>query len=418
MLKKVRLFTPGPTPLLPAAQFAMAAADIHHRTAEFRALYQRVLAQLRDFVGTKNDVILLASSGTGAMEAAVSNLTSPGDRVLVLSAGKFGERWTSLAKAFGCQIETLSAPYGQTFAIEEVRAKLKPDIKVVFMQATETSTGARHCVQSIAALTKETGALLVVDAITGLGTTHFDVDGWGIDVIIGGSQKAVMIPPGLAYCAVSERAWQRMETSKNPRYYFDLRKERKAAANGESAYTPAVALIAALGAALDYIAAGAGANIAAGRDALIHNAEVVAEMTRAAVQACGLKLFAPAAPAAAVTAVLAPEGTDSGKVVKGFKEQFGGVIANGQGEMKGQLFRIAHLGFFDYLDTIAMIGGLEHVLQPILGRNLLGVGLKAAQEVYAKRRGTSLAQLLEADQRCSCGRPADECSSSLAAMTA
>jgi aspartate aminotransferase-like enzyme len=418
MLKKVRLFTPGPTPLLPAAQFAMAAADIHHRTAEFRALYQRVLAQLRDFVGTKNDVILLASSGTGAMEAAVSNLTSPGDRVLVLSAGKFGERWTSLAKAFGCQIETLSAPYGQTFAIEEVRAKLKPDIKVVFMQATETSTGARHCVQSIAALTKETGALLVVDAITGLGTTHFDVDGWGIDVIIGGSQKAVMIPPGLAYCAVSERAWQRMETSKNPRYYFDLRKERKAAANGESAYTPAVALIAALGAALDYIAAGAGANIAAGRDALIHNAEVVAEMTRAAVQACGLKLFAPAAPAAAVTAVLAPEGTDSGKVVKGFKEQFGGVIANGQGEMKGQLFRIAHLGFFDYLDTIAMIGGLEHVLQPILGRNLLGVGLKAAQEVYAKRRGTSLAQLLEADQRCSCGRPAEECSSSLAAMSA
>jgi aspartate aminotransferase-like enzyme len=418
MLKKVRLFTPGPTPLLPAAQFAMAAADIHHRTAEFRALYQRVLAQLRDFVGTKNDVILLASSGTGAMEAAVSNLTSPGDRVLVLSAGKFGERWTSLAKAFGCQLETLSAPYGQTFAIEEVRTKLKPDIKVVFMQATETSTGARHCVQSIAALTKETGALLVVDAITGLGTTHFDVDGWGIDVIIGGSQKAVMIPPGLAYCAVSERAWQRMETSKNPRYYFDLRKERKAAANGESAYTPAVALIAALGAALDYIAAGAGGNIAAGRDALIHNAEVVAEMTRAAVQACGLKLFAPAAPAAAVTAVLAPEGTDSGKIVKGFREQFGGVIANGQGEMKGQLFRIAHLGFFDYLDTIAMIGGLEHVLQPILGRNLLGVGLKAAQEVYAKRRGTSLAQLLEADQRCSCGRPAEECSSSLAAMSA
>jgi aspartate aminotransferase-like enzyme len=418
MLKKVRLFTPGPTPLLPAAQFAMAAADIHHRTAEFRALYQRVLAQLRDFVGTRNDVILLASSGTGAMEAAVSNLTSPGDRVLVLSAGKFGERWTSLAKAFGCQIETLSAPYGQTFAIEEVRAKLKPEIKVVFMQATETSTGARHCVQSIAALTKETGALLVVDAITGLGTTHFDVDGWGIDVIIGGSQKAVMIPPGLAYCAVSERAWQRMETSKNPRYYFDLRKERKAAANGESAYTPAVALIAALGAALDYIAAGASGNIAAGRDALIHNAEVVAEMTRAAVQACGLKLFAATAPAAAVTAVLAPEGTDSGKVVKGFKEQFGGVIANGQGEMKGQLFRIAHLGFFDYLDTIAMIGGLEHVLQPLLGRNLLGVGLNAAQEVYAKRRGTSLAQLLEADQRCSCGRRAEECSSSLAAMSA
>jgi aspartate aminotransferase-like enzyme len=240
MLKKVRLFTPGPTPLLPAAQFAMAAADIHHRTPEFRNLYQCVLAQLKGFVGTKNDVILLASSGTGAMEAAVSNLTSPGDRVLVLSAGKFGERWISLAKAFGCLVDTVSAPYGETFSIEEVRARLKPDVKAVFMQATETSTGARHCVESIASLTRENDALLVVDAITGLGTTHFDIDGWGVDVIIGGSQKAVMIPPGLAYCAVSERAWQRMETSKNPRYYFDLRKERKSAAKGESAYTPAV----------------------------------------------------------------------------------------------------------------------------------------------------------------------------------
>jgi len=418
MLKKVRLFTPGPTPLLPAAQLAMAAADIHHRTPEFRALYQRVLKQLQAFVGTKNDVILLAASGTGAMEAAVSNLTSPQDRVLVLSAGKFGERWVSLAKAFGCQVETVSAPYGQTFSIEEVRARLRPDVRAVFMQATETSTGARHCVQSVAALTKETDALLVVDAITGLGTTHFDVDGWGIDVIIGGSQKAVMIPPGLAYCAVSDRAWQRMETTKNPRYYFDLRKERKSAAKGESAYTPAVALIAALGAAFDYIASGAGGDIAAGRDALVHNAEVVAEMTRAAVQALGLKLFAAAAPAAAVTAVYAPEGTDSGAVVKGFKEQFAGVLANGQGEMKGQLFRIAHLGFFDYLDTIAMIGGLEHVLEPILGRELLGVGLKAAQQVYAKRRGTSLAQLLESDRRCSCGRSVSECSTTLTAVGA
>src|SRR5438874_1331049 len=320
MLKKVRLFTPGPTPLLPAAQFAMAAADIHHRTAEFRTLYQRVLAQLKGFIGSSNDVVLIASSGTGAMEAAISNLTSPGDSVLVLTAGKFGERWVSLAKAFGCHVDTVSAPYGQTFSIEEVRAQLKPDVKAVFMQATETSTGVRHCVQSVTALTKESDALLVVDAITGLGTTHFDVDAWGVDVIIGGSQKAVMIPPGLAYCAVSDRAWRRMESTKNPRYYFDLRKERKSAAKGESAYTPAVALIAALGAALDYIAAGGGDDLAAGRDALIHNAEVVAEMSRAGVQALGLKLFAPTAPAAAVTAAYAPEGTDSGAIVKGFKE--------------------------------------------------------------------------------------------------
>src|SRR5579859_2141567 len=420
MIRKTRLFTPGPTPLLPAAQFAMAAADLHHRTAEFRALYQRVLEQLRAFIGTKNDVILMACSGTGAMEASVANITSPGDRVLVLSAGKFGERWTALAKAFSCEVDLVSAPYGQTFSLDAVKAALKPETRAVYMQATETSTGTRHDVEGVARLLKDakSDAVLVVDGITGLGTTHFDADGWGVDILIGGSQKAVMIPPGLAYCSVSEKAWDLMGNALNPRYYFDLRKERKNAAKGESSYTPAVALVAALGAAFDYIAAGAGGDIAAGRDALIHNAEVVAEMTRAAVQALGLKLFAPTAPAAAVTAVYAPEGADSGAIVKGFKEQFGGVIANGQGEMKGQLFRVAHLGFFDYLDTVAMVGGLEHVLQPILGRNVLGVGLKAAQDVYAKRRGTTLAQLLEADQRCSCGRSKEECSSSVAAVTA
>jgi aspartate aminotransferase-like enzyme len=397
----------------------MAAADIHHRTPEFRTLYQRVLQQLKMFVGTKNDVVLIASSGTGAMEAAVSNLTSPGDRVLVLSAGKFGERWMSLAKAFGCQVELVSAPYGQTFSVDEIRAKLTPGVRAVFMQATETSTGVRHCVESVAALTRETDALLVVDAITGLGTTHLDMDTWGIDVLIGGSQKAVMIPPGLAYCAVSERAWKRMESTKSPRYYFDLRKERKSAAKGESAYTPAVALIAALGAALDYIAAGAGGEIAAGRDALVHNAEVTAEMTRTALVAMGLKLFAPSAPASAITAVLAPEGKDSGAIVKGFKEQFAGVLSNGQGdEMKGKIFRIAHLGYFDYLDTIAMVGALEHVVGPLLGHDVLGVGLKAAQQVYAKRRGTTLAQLLESEKRCSCGRSAVDCSSSMATASA
>src|SRR3978361_792795 len=261
MFRKTRLYTPGPTPLLRAAQFATAAADIHHRTAEFRALYSRVLAQLKDFVGTKNDVVLLSSSGTGAMEASVSNLTSPGDRVLVLSAGKFGERWSALAKAFGCAVDVVSAPYGQTFSVDAVKAALKLETRVVFMQATETSTGVRHCVPAIAQLLKDTGseALLVVDAITGLGTTHLDMDAWGVDCLIGGSQKAVMIPPGLSYLALSPRAWDRMEATYNPRYYFDLRKERKNAKDGASAYAPAVALIAALGAALDWLAAQGGA---------------------------------------------------------------------------------------------------------------------------------------------------------------
>ena len=389
MIRKTRLFTPGPTPLLPAAQFAMAAADIHHRTPEFRALYVRVLEQLKAFVGTKNDVLLMACSGTGAMEASISNLTSPGDRVLVLSAGKFGERWTAIAKAYGCTVDVVSVPYGDTFQLDEVRKALKGDTRAVLMQATETSTGVRHDVEAVAKLLKaeKSDALLIVDAITGLGTTHLDVDGWGVDVIIGGSQKAVMIPPGLAYLSLSDRAWAAAETSKNPRYYFDLRKERKSAQKGESAYTPAVALIAALGAALDFIAAQGGGDLATGRKNLVDNAETCAAMTRAALEAMGLKLFAPGSPAAAATAVHAPEGLDSGVIVKELKTRFAAVVTNGQGEMKGQIFRIAHIGLFDYMDTIALIGALEQVAASTLKlpEFEFGKALVAAQKVYAER---------------------------------
>ena len=387
MIHKTRLFTPGPTPLLPAAQFAMAAADMHHRTPEFRALYQKVLAQLKVFVGTKNDVLLLSSSGTGAMEASVSNLTSPGDQVLVLTAGKFGERWVELAKAFGCVAEVVKVPYGETFDLAAVRKALKPEHRVVYMQATETSTGVRHDVEAIAKLLKEAGsnALLVVDGITGLGTTHFDVDGWGIDVLIGGSQKAVMIPPGLAYLSVSEKAWAAMEGAKNPRFYFDLRKERKNAVKGESAYTPAVALIAGLGAALDYIAGQAGGDLEKGRIALIDNAQVNAAATRAGLVALGFTLFAPTAPAAAATAVAVPEGMNSGDVVKALKARFALVTANGQGEMQVKIFRVAHLGFFDYLDTVSFLGAMEHIAKDTLGLPVeYGQAVAAAQKVYAE----------------------------------
>jgi len=387
MLRKNRLFTPGPTPILPAAQTAMASSAMHHRTADFRALYSRVLGDMKDFIGTQNDVLVLASSGTGVMEGSVSNLTSPGDKVLVLIAGKFGERWRDLAKAFGCVVEVVSAPYGETFVLDEIRQKLAPDVRAVYMQSTESSTGARHDVKGIARLVRETGdnTLLVVDAITGLGTTHFDVDGWGIDVIIGGSQKALMIPPGLAYCAVSERAWKRMETAKSPRYYFDFRRERKAAAKGESAYTPATSLFAALGAALDFIRQMGDGDLVAGRKALVDNAELAAEMTRAGAQALGLGLFALSAPAAALTAIQSPGGIDSGAIVKQFRESFAAVVANGQGEMKGQLFRIAHLGYYDYLDTIGILAALEHVLASVTGQKVeYGAAVRAAQEVYAR----------------------------------
>ena len=388
MLRKNRLFTPGPTPLLPAAQTAMASYAMHHRTADFRGLFSRVLADLKEFVGTTNDVLVLASSGTGVMEGSLSNLTSPGDKVLVLTAGKFGERWRDLANAFGCNVETVVAPYGATFSMGEVGKKLTSDVRVVYVQATESSTGARHDIKSIAQLVRRAGddVLLVVDAITGLGTTNFDVDGWGIDIIIGGSQKALMIPPGLAYGAISERAWKRMDTAKAPRYYFDFRKERKAAAKGESAYTPATSLFAALAAALDYVREMGDGDMVAGRDALIANAELTAEMTRAGAQALGLKLFAPSCPAAALTAIQSPSGIDSGMIVKEFRDRFGAVVANGQGEMKGKLFRIAHLGYYDYLDTIGILAALEQVVASVIRQPIeYGTAVRAAQEAYAAK---------------------------------
>jgi aspartate aminotransferase-like enzyme len=394
MLRKNRLFTPGPTPLLPAAQFAEASFTAHHRTADFRHLFTRVLADMKEFIGTHNDVLVLACSGTGAMEASISNLTSPGDKILVLTAGKFGERWTALGKAYGCTIDTLSKPYGETFSLDEVRARLSTDVRAVYVQATETSTGARHDVKGIAKLIRAAGdeTLLVVDAITGLGTTHLDVDAWGVDIVIGGSQKALMIPPGLAYCAVSERAWRRMETTQSPRYYFDLRKERKSAAKGESAYTPATSLFAALGAALDYVRQMGSGNLAAGREDLVNNAELAAEMTRAGAQALGLKLFAASSPAAAVTAVEAPANVDSGAIVKEFRESFNAVVANGQGEMKGKLFRLAHIGYYDYLDTIGALAALEHVLAHVTGKAVgFGTGVRAAQEVFARQTEAAVA---------------------------
>ena len=392
MLKKNRLFTPGPTPLLPQAQLAMAAYGAHHRTAEFRALFTRVLADVKELIGTKNDVLVLTSSGTGFMEASISNLTSPGDRVLVLTAGKFGERWVSLAKAFGCEVETVTAPYGETFSLDELRRKLTPEIRCVYVQATESSTGVRHDVEAIAKLVRASDALpdtlLIVDAITGLGTTHLDVDGWGIDIIIGGSQKALMIPPGLAYGAVSERAWQRMERTTSPRYYFDLRKERKAAAKAETASTPATSLFAGLAAALDYVRQMGDGNLATGRDALIANAELCAAMTRAGVEALGLKLFATSSPAAALTAVAAPAGTDSTAICQRFREQFGAVVANGNAEMKGQLFRIAHIGYYDYLDTVGVLAALEQVMAQLSSKKVeFGSAVRAAQQVYARLSG-------------------------------
>lgn len=228
---------------------------LQHDSPEFRALYTRLHLQLQEFLGTRNDVVLLSASGTGAMEAAVSNLTSPGDRVLVLAAGRYGERWTAISRAFGCEVDLVSAPYGSTFSLEEVKSKLKLETRCVLMQAIESSTGVTHSVSGIARLLRETEseALLVVDAIASLGTMHLEIHADNIDALIGVSQIPFSVPPGLSFIALSEKAWDRMEATYNPRYYFDLRKYRRSSRNGESPYSPPTSLIAELSAALDLI---------------------------------------------------------------------------------------------------------------------------------------------------------------------
>ena len=376
-VKKQRLLTPGPTPLLPRALHAMMASDIHHRTQDFIQLYPRVLADLKEVYGTQNDVLITVSSGTGAMEAAVSNFFSEGDKVVVLSAGKFGERWVDLAKAYRLNAAVLTAEYGNVVSPERVAQALKenPDAKGVFFQASETSTGAAHDVRAIGEIVKQTPALCIVDAITGLGTMPLDIDGWGLDLVIGGSQKAFMIPPGLAFISVSAKAWAQSETARLPRMYFDLKREKKMADKGESAWTPNVSHILALAEALAYIKQ-------LGMAKLVENAQWLARATRAAAVELGLELFAPGSPSSSVTAVKAPAGMDSGEIVKAFRNQFGSIIANGQGTMKGKIFRIAHLGYFDFADLFAVVAELELILHQKGLPVTLGKGVAAVQRTY------------------------------------
>ena len=377
-IKKQRLLTPGPTPLYPPALHAMMASDIHHRTEDFRTLYRSTIADLKEVLGTSNDVLPLVASGTGAMEAAISNLFSPGDKVIVCSAGKFGERWAEMAKAFGLDANVLTAEYGDVVTPQRVADALaaEPATKGVFVQASETSTGASHDVRAMAEAVAKTNAIFVIDAITGLGTQTLDIDGWGLDVVIGGSQKAFMIPPGLAFLSVSKKAWTFAETAKLPHYYFNLKKESKNAANGESSWTPNTSLVLALGESLKYIKK-------LGMAQLVDNAQLLAKATRAAVTALGLELFSPGSPAASVTAVRAPKGMDSGVIVKEFRNRFGAIIANGQGSMKGQIFRIAHLGYFDFADLFAVIAALEIILAANGVPVRFGTGVAAVQETYA-----------------------------------
>jgi aspartate aminotransferase-like enzyme len=375
-IRKQRLLTPGPTPLYPPALHAMMASDVHHRTEDFRNIYKTALADLKEVYGTSNDVLMFAASGTGAMDASVSNLFSPGDRVIVATAGKFGERWVEIAKAYGLDANVLKAEYGDVVTPDRIEGALKaePATKGVFIQASETSTGVEHDIETIAGIVKRTDAIFVVDAITGLGTMPLDIDGWGLDVLIGGSQKAFMIPPGLAFLSVSQKAWKLADNATLPHYYFSLKKEKKSADANDSSWTPATSLILALGEALKYIRK-------MGMPNLISNAQMLARATRHASQEIGLELFAKR-PGSSVTAVKSPAGMDSKVIVKGFKERFGAIIANGQGSMQGQIFRMAHLGYFDFADMFGIIAGLELILRANGHCVELGKGVAAVQRVY------------------------------------
>jgi len=377
-IKKQRLLTPGPTPLYPKALHAMMGSDIHHRTEDFRNLYRAVLTDLKEVMGTSNDVLTMVSSGTGAMEASVSNLFSPGDRVIVCVAGKFGERWAEIAKAYGLEAIVLQEEYGGAVSAQRVADALKtqPNIRGVFVQASETSTGAAHDVRAMGEVIKNTEAIFVVDAITGLGTMPLDIDRWGLDIVIGGSQKAFMIPPGLAFLSISPKAWAFAETAKLPRYYFNLKREKKSAAGGESSWTPNTSLLLALAEALKYVKS-------VGMDKLVENAQMLAKATRAAVTALGLELFVPNYPGSSVTSVKPPKGLDSGVIVKEFRSRFGSIISNGQGSMKGQIFRIAHLGYFDFPDLFGVIAELEIILAAQGIPVKFGTGVAAVQNVYA-----------------------------------
>src|SRR5215467_2067170 len=279
-IRKQRLLTPGPTPLYPPALHAMMASDIHHRTEDFRKVYRACLADLKEVMGTSNDVLMFAASGTGAMDAAVSNLFSKGDKVIVCVAGKFGERWAEIAKAYGLDANVITVPYGEAVSVDQVRAALakEPATKGVFVQASETSTGAAHDVRAMGEAVAKTDAIFVVDGITGLGTMPLDIDGWGLDVLISGSQKAFMIPPGLAFLSISPKAWKFADTATLPHYYFNFKKEKKSGDAGESSWTPSTALILALAEALRYVKQ-------IGMAKLVENAQLLARATRAAMQA-------------------------------------------------------------------------------------------------------------------------------------
>ena len=369
------LLSPGPTPIPNEVALAMSETMIHHRTPQFNQIFDQARQGLKKLFGTKNDVLILASSGTGAMEASVANLFSPGDKVLVINGGKFGERWLNIANAFGLSPIELEVEWGQAVKVDTVEKQMKahPDLKGVMIQASETSTTVLHPVKEIAKLTKN-GPLFLVDGVTAVGVVSIPLDEWGLDVLVTGSQKAMMLPPGLGFIALSDRAWERTKQAKLPRFYFDLNLERKNQQKGSGAFTPAVSLIFGARASLEMMQR-------EGLDRVYARHARMSRATRAAAIALGLKLLAPDSPSPAATGVYLPDGIDADQVLDYLRDHMNITLAEGQDQLKGKVIRIAHVGYMGAFDVITAVAALEMVLRKFGVELPFGKGVAAAQEV-------------------------------------
>lgn len=385
-MKKEYLFSPGPTPIPPQVLLAMARPIFYHRSDRYREIFKEVTEGMRVVFQTKGDVLTFCSSGTGAMEAAVVNILSPGDKVIVVNGGKFGERWHNLTQAYQAQVIEIKVPWGEAVAPERIEAEIKKAggaVKAVFTHLCETSTGTLYDVRALGRLLGKTQTLLVVDAVSGLGADELKTDEWGVDIAVAGSQKGLMIPPGLAFASVSAKAWKAVETSKLPKFYFSFAKAKKGLEKFDNPFTPPVTLMVAIQEALRMI-------LAEGIDAVIRRHAVLAEAARAAAKALGLSLYSKR-PANTCTAFQLPATVDGKKLTSRLKSEYGVTMAGGQDQAQGKIVRIAHLGYADRFDVITALASLEMGLHDLGHPVKLGAGLQAAEEVFAKNAGVELA---------------------------
>jgi aspartate aminotransferase-like enzyme len=377
---KQRLLTPGPAPVPEETLLELAKPVFYHRSAQFRQLLGEVLEDLKYVFGTKNPIALLAASGTGAMEAAVANCLAPGSKAVVAVAGKFGERWRGIAKAFGVEVVSVSVPYGQAVQPEQIEQALEKhsDADAVCATLSETSTGVCHDIQAFGQIVSPTNALFLVDAISGVGVAECRTDDWYIDVCVASAQKTLLLPPGLAFLSVSDKAWQRIEkNSLSCVFYFDLRKYRDSLKSNDTPFTPAHTLVRALRVSLKRLRTEGMENVWT-RHALM------ADACRAGVQALGLELFA-AQPTNGVTVVKTPDGLDGVALVNQLEKRYGIRIAGGQDALEGKIFRIAHMGYIDQFDVLAALSALEMVLLEMGHALEPGSGVAPAQQVLARQ---------------------------------